>query len=150
MTSSSYDFIFPEFTLDPAWCDVDVQYTYEVNNRQGHAMVRNWDEQNRTFSFQYTKNFLPFSDDILLESVDFFFKIIANAKISENSEIEESASFTLQVLNPCLEAAQLPLVDQPIWCQSSPEEDMTDWIKDIDNISLYGDQKSTYMLYHLG
>ena len=47
--SPSEDFTFPEFTLDPAWCDI--QYTYQVDTKEGFAMVENWDESLRTFRF---------------------------------------------------------------------------------------------------
>ena len=46
--------------------------------------------------------------------------------------------------------AQIPVIQQPIWCASSPETDLDDWMKNLKNITIYGDQQSKYNLYRLG
>ena len=103
----SEDVTIPEFAADPAWCDVS--YTYQVNSKQGFEMVKSWDSQSRTFSFEYTENFEPFNSDRSLESADFLFTIIAMNDI--NKEQAAQVTFILQVMNPCSGASKLPLVD---------------------------------------
>ena len=103
----SEDLTIPEFTADPAWCDVS--YTYQVNSRLGHEMVKSWDGQSRTFSFEYTENFEPFNSDTSLESADFLFTVIAMN--GANNEKAAQVPFTLRVLNPCSGASKVPLVE---------------------------------------
>ena len=46
-------------------------------------MVKNWDSQSRTFSFEYTEDFEPFNLATSLESADFLFTIIAMNGIND-------------------------------------------------------------------
>ena len=101
MMDPSEDFTIPEFAVEPAWCNVS--YTYQVNNKQGFAMVKSWDSQSRTFCFEYTEDFGPFNTDTSLESADFLFTIIAINDIT-NEEVAQK-TFTLRVMSPCSEAS---------------------------------------------
>ena len=111
-------------------------------------MVKSWDSQSRTFSFEYTEDFEPFNSDKSLESVDFLFTIIAMNEI--NNKKAAQTNFILRVMNPCTGVSKVPLVESPIWCPSSPPDKMPTWMRDLNDIMIYGDQKSTYNLYHLG
>ena len=93
----SEEFTIPEFAADPAWCDV--RYTYQVDSKQGFAMVKSWNSQSRTFSFKYSEDFEPFNTDTSLESADFVFTIIALNEITNEKAAE--ATFTLRVMSPC-------------------------------------------------
>ena len=66
MMTPSVELNFPVFTPDPAWCDV--QYSYQVNNRQGFAMVQSWDALDRTLTYEYSKDLTPLNNDAYLES----------------------------------------------------------------------------------
>ena len=66
MMTPSDELTFTVFTPDPAWCDV--QYSYQVNNRQGFAMVQNWDALDRTLTYEYSEDLSPLNNDAYLES----------------------------------------------------------------------------------
>ena len=132
LTRPSVSYTFPEFFPGPNCCEVS--YTYQVNDRKGWLVVKNWDSLKRTFTFEYneTLNYNTHQD-----SQDYQFTVIASTGL--NNKVEAKAVFFLRVQNPCSEKAEIPLIEEPPWCQSSPPAELPEWMRNLSTISIYGD-----------
>ena len=69
LTRSSVDFTFPEFISGPDCCEVS--YHYQVDDRKGWLVVKNWDSLRRTFTFEYSQDLEPLNNDALQDSQEF-------------------------------------------------------------------------------
>ena len=54
-------FTLPEFTSEYACCAVS--YSYTVNNRLGWTVVKEWDSENRSFTFE-SNDQRPLNNDL--------------------------------------------------------------------------------------
>ena len=54
------EFTFPEFTSESTCCVVS--YSYTVNSRIGWSVIKEWDSQNRSFTFEYNDKEPLYSD----------------------------------------------------------------------------------------
>ena len=105
-------FQFDAFTVTASPAACAVSYNYEMGDPEGQPVVSKFNQETRTFTFEYLKDdFKPLKSDSKTDYRDFEIAIIGTI-----GQIETQTSFTLRVQNPCHVDSGLAKEQMPSWC----------------------------------
>lgn len=111
LTSPPVMFTFDKFIQNPDWCDIE--YKYQFLNVDIEQLFTSYDNENRTFTFEYSGNDLaPLNYDVDLEFRDF--EVVISAKHGLKQPISREAVLTVRVRNPCFESSGIE--ERPEYC----------------------------------
>lgn len=144
--SDERTYSFPRFDTGQACCEV--KYYFFSKFAGGEELVKNWNELERTFTFEYDEDLETFNNNSLQDYQDYEFTIQATSGLT--TILLADAKFTLRLVNPCSEMANYKVTRHPTWCSSSEEADMPDWMRDLRNFTIYGGQETSHIMYNLG
>ena len=100
ITGAALTYQVPEFTSDPAWCAITYEYSL---SDEALASAISYDSNLRTFTFE-SSNDLTLSGD---NFIDYTITITATAGI--DTPVSDSASFNIQVKNPCIDESYVQI-----------------------------------------
>ena len=96
LTDSAVSYQIPEFTADPAWCDIS--YSFSVTHSNGvDAISFNGDPTVRSFTFNYA------TDLLLAGSSSIDYEVTVTGETGITVKEQSMASFTLTLKNPCID-----------------------------------------------
>ena len=111
LTSTSVDYSFDAFTVDPSVCDII--YTYSFAEATGDPVVSVFDSNSRTFTFEYILDLDPLVDRLALFK-DYTVTVTGTAGLVTSASV--SQTFNLRVTNPCpsttISLSPSPFVDE--------------------------------------
>lgn len=97
------EYTIPEFAPSPIWCPVSYSYLFE--NAQGDILVSLWNDQTRTFTFEYYGGAEPLNGDLLVEYVDYEITLLASTGYTR--PIVQKVPLILRARNPCHENSDI-------------------------------------------
>ena len=107
ITDTAQPYQIPQFTVDPAWCDIT--YSYTITAPEGDPAVNfDSDPASRTFTFSNL-------EDIYLAGTDFTdYTITVTAESGNTATATALADFNLRLNNPCIDPTFTDILSSPM------------------------------------
>jgi hypothetical protein len=105
LTATSKDYSFVQFTTDPAACPITYSI-FSIDASLDQVVTFDSDESSRLFQFSYGTDLVPLAGEA--ESKDFTIVIEASTGVTSVQSIQES--FSLKLMNPCVDTSFVELV----------------------------------------